>query len=51
MNRDEAKEVVQTVKGAYPNWKLDDPSHTIDVWLECLKDCTKEMAISKSFIV
>ena len=46
MNRDDAKEVVQTVKGAYPAWKLDDPSHTIDVWLECLKDCTKEMAIT-----
>ena len=46
MNREEAKEVVQTVKGAYPAWKLDDPKSTIDVWLECLKEFSKETAIT-----
>lgn len=43
MNRDDARDLVREVKGAYPSWRLDDPETTINVWLKVLEAYTIEM--------
>lgn len=42
MNRDDARDLVREVKGAYPSWRLDDPETTINIWLKLLEPYTIE---------
>lgn len=52
MNRDEAKKLVMVTKSAYPNWKIDDVSMTIDTWCSMLDEYSyNEMSLAlKSYI-
>ena len=43
MNRDDARDLVREVKGAYPAWRLDDPETTINVWLKILEPYDYEL--------
>lgn len=38
MTRDEAKNIVGIIKSIYPNWKIDNPTLTVDAWAIVLED-------------
>lgn len=40
MTRDEAKKIVMIIKTAYPSWRPDDLSFTVNIWASMLSEYT-----------
>ena len=46
MTREEAKKIVMIIKTAYPNWRPDDLSFTVNTWAVMLSDYDYQAAVS-----
>lgn len=50
MTRDEVKTIVALFKTAFPQWKLDDPTNTVNTWAVLMSDYdyrTMQMAVKR----